>query len=78
MLPTGESKKPTNDNYFKSVAVYLGEVPSFRFYLAENYTADDFTFKVGVRNATVIEGDGYIEIVLADNDGRWTITIEAF
>ncbi len=63
-LPTGISKKPANDNYFKSVAVYLGEVPSFRFYLADNYTADDFAFKVGNRNATVIEGDGYIEIVM--------------
>lgn len=63
-LPTGESKKPDNDTYFTSVAVYLGEVPSFRFYLAENYTADDFTFKVGNKNATVTNGDGYVEIVM--------------
>lgn len=27
-------------------------------------TADDFAFKVGNRNATVIEGDGYIEIIM--------------
>jgi len=63
-MPTGEAKKPTDKTYFTDVAVYLGEVPSFRFTLADGYTADDFTFKVGNRNATVIAGDGYVEIVM--------------
>jgi len=64
VIPTGEAKKPTDKTYFTDVAVYLGEVPSFRFTLAEGYTADNFTFKVGNRNATVIAGDGYVEIVM--------------
>ena len=63
-LPTGEAKQPTTDTYFTKVEVYVGEVPSFRFYLAEGYTADDFTFKVGKRNANVTVGDGYVEIVM--------------
>ena len=63
-LPTGEAKQPTTDTYFTKVEVYVGEVPSFRFYLAEAYTADDFTFKVGKRNANVTVGDGYVEIVM--------------
>ena len=62
--PTGDAKKPTDTTYFTDVAVYVGEVPSFRFYLAEGYTADDFTFKVGNRNATAIAGEGYVEIVM--------------
>ena len=63
-LPTAEAKKPADNTYFTDVAVYLGEVPSFRFYLAEGYTASDFTFKVGTRAATVTEGEGYVEIVM--------------
>ena len=63
-LPTGEAKQPTTDTYFTKVEVYVGEVPSFRFYLADGYTADDFTFKVGKRNANVTVGDGYVEIVM--------------
>ena len=63
-LPTGEAKKPVDNTYFTNVAVYLGEVPSFRFYLAEGYTAADFSFKVGKRAATVVEGEGYVEIVM--------------
>jgi len=63
-MPEGEAKKPTDKTYFTDVAVYLGEVPSFRFTLADGYTADDFTFKVGSRSATVITGDGYVEIVM--------------
>ena len=67
-LPTGEAKKPASDTYFTDVAVYLGAVPSFRFYLAEGCTADDFKFTVGNRNATATlgsdeEGD-YLEIVM--------------
>ena len=63
-LPTGDAKAPTATTYFEEIAVYLGEVPSFRFYFAGDYTASDFTFKVGNRAATVIEGDGYVEIVM--------------
>ena len=64
VLPEGSEKKPTDKTYFTDVTVYLGEVPSFRFTLAEGYTADNFTFTVGERNATVIAGDGYVEIVM--------------
>ena len=63
-LPEGEAKKPVGNTYFTDVAVYLGEVPSFRFYLADGYTAADFSFKVGNRAATVTEGEGYVEIVM--------------
>jgi len=63
-VPTGDVKKPTDKTYFKEVTVNLDKVPSFIFTLAEGYTADDFTFKVGSRPATVIAGDGYVEIVM--------------
>ena len=63
-LPIGEVKNPKDDTYFTKVAIYLGEVPSFRFYLADGYTADDFIFKVGSRSVSVIEGNGYVEIVM--------------
>ena len=63
-LPSGEAKNPADNTYFTDVAVYLGEVPSFRFYLASGYTAADFSFKVGNRAATVTEGEGYVEIVM--------------
>ena len=63
-MPEGSAKKPEDNTYFTDVAVYLGEVPSFRFTLASGYTADDFTFKVGNRNANVIAGDGYVEVVM--------------
>ncbi|MBE6536381.1 MAG: sialate O-acetylesterase [Ruminococcaceae bacterium] len=63
-MPTGEAKQPTGTTYFKEVTVNLDKVPSFIFTLADGYTADDFTFKVGSRPATVIAGDGYVEIVM--------------
>ena len=63
-LPTGEAKKPADNTYFTDVAVYLGAVPSFRFYLAEGYTADNFTFTVGGKATDVITGEGYVEIVM--------------
>ena len=63
-LPTGEAKQPTTDTYFTKVEVYVGEVPSFRFYLAEGYTAGDFTFKVGNRIVETKEENGYVEIVM--------------
>ncbi len=67
-LPTGEAKKPASNTYFTDVAVYLGAVPSFRFYLAEGYTADNFTFKVGKRNAVAAVGTDdngdYLEITM--------------
>jgi len=63
-MPTGEAKKPTDTTYFKDVTVNLDKVPSFIFTLADGYTADNFTFKVGNRNATVIKGEGYVEIVM--------------
>ena len=65
-MPTGEAKAPVDKTYFTDVAVYLGEVPSFRFYLASGYTAADFTFKVGNRAVDVIASDDgkYVEIVM--------------
>ena len=63
-MPTGEAKKPADKTYFTDVAVYLGEVPSFRFYLAEGYTAESFTFTVGGNAVDVKEEDGYVEIVM--------------
>ena len=65
-MPTGEAKAPADKTYFTDVAVYLGEVPSFRFYLASGYTAADFTFKVGNRTVDVIASDDgkYVEIVM--------------
>ncbi len=63
-LPEGEAKAPADKTYFTDVAVYLGEVPSFRFYLASGYTASDFTFKVGNRTVEAIAGEGYVEIVM--------------
>ena len=61
-LPTGEVKKPTDNTYFTDVAVYLGAVPSFRFYLADGYTVDSFTFTVGGRNVKATLGN--------DNDDK--------
>ena len=63
-MPTGEAKAPADKTYFTDVAVYLGEVPSFRFYLASGYTASDFTFKVESRTVEAIAGEGYVEIVM--------------
>ncbi len=63
-LPTGEAKRPAGNTYFTDVAIYLGGVPSFRFYLASGYSASDFTFTVGGRAATVKEGEGYVEITM--------------
>ena len=67
-LPTGDAKLPASDTYFTSATVYLGEVPSFRFYLAEGYTADDFTCKVGKRSVTATTGSdengAYLEVVM--------------
>ena len=65
-MPIGEAKAPADKTYFTDVAVYLGEVPSFRFYLAEGYTAADFSFKVGNRTVeTKASEDGkYVEIVM--------------
>ncbi len=51
------AKQPADDTYFKSVSIYLGEVPSFRFYLASGYEASDFTFAVGGRKVEAISLD---------------------
>ena len=67
-MPTGEAKKPTDSKYFTDVAVHLGEVPSFRFYLATGYTKDSFTFTVGGKAANVKTGTdengSYLEITM--------------
>ena len=51
------AKQPADDTYFTSVAIYLGEVPSFRFYLASGYEASDFSFTVGGRKVSAIPVD---------------------
>ena len=63
-MPVGEVKKPAGKNYFTDVTVNLGAVPSFRFTLADGYTKDDFTFKVGNRYVAVNEENGYLEITM--------------
>ncbi len=68
VLPTGEAKTPASNKYFKSATVNVGEVPSFRFYLADGYTADDFTFKAGKRSVEVTTGNdatgAYLEVAM--------------
>jgi hypothetical protein len=65
-MPEGEAKKPADNTYFKEIAVYVGEVPSFRFYLADGYTAEDFSFKVGTRSVdATLSADGkYLEVTM--------------
>ena len=67
-LPTGEAKVPTSNKYFKSATVYVGEVPSFRFYLADGYNAEDFAFNVGKRSVNVTTGSDtngtYLEVAM--------------
>ncbi len=65
-MPEGEAKKPSGNTYFKEIAVYVGEVPSFRFYLADGYTAEDFSFKVGTRSVdAALSADGkYFEVTM--------------
>jgi hypothetical protein len=67
-MPEGEAKKPADTTYFTDISVYVGEVPSFRFYLAGNYTKADFTFKVGARTVEVTEGTDsygkYLEVTM--------------
>lgn len=56
-VPEDAAKQPADDTYFTSVAIYLGEVPSFRFYLASGYEASDFAFAVGGRKVDAIPLD---------------------
>ncbi len=62
-VPEDAAKQPADDTYFTSVAIYLGEVPSFRFYLASGYEASDFTFFVGGKTIEAISID-------TNNDGK--------
>ena len=61
-VPENAAKQPTDNSYLTAVEIYLGEVPSFRFYLASGYDVSDFTFTVGGRNVEVIPID-------TNNDG---------
>ena len=70
-VPEDAAKQPADATYFKSVSIYLGEVPSFRFYLANGYEAGDFTFTVSGKRVEAIaidtNGDGIsdcVEIVI--------------
>ena len=63
-MPDGTAVKPSNETYFTIAEVFVGEVPSFRFYLAGNYTADDFVFTVGGKEVDVTEEGGYVEIAM--------------
>jgi len=56
-VPEDAAKQPADDTYFTSIAIYLGEVPSFRFYLSSGYEVSDFTFAVGGRNVRAIPLD---------------------
>ena len=56
-VPENAAKKPADNTYFKSIATYLGEIPSFRFYLANGYQSSDFTFTVGGRKVEAIAID---------------------
>ena len=68
-IPTGTVQNASN-TYFDKVEISLNDVPSFRFYLKDGYTKDDFTFKVGERSVDAllvesIDGTGdYLEIVM--------------
>jgi len=65
-VSVGEAKEISNDTYFSKTVIYLGDVPSFRFYLTDNYLASDFSFTVGGRPVSTFEdvGGKYIEIVM--------------
>ena len=67
-VPTAEAKKPADKTYFTDVAVYVGDVPSFRFYLADGYSAEDFAFKAGKRSVSAVEGTDkngkYLEVTM--------------
>ena len=69
VIPTGTVQNASN-TYFSKVEISLNDVPSFRFYLKDGYTKDDFTFKVGERSVDAllvesIDGTGdYLEIVM--------------
>ena len=67
-LPTGEAKTPANSTYFKEIAVNVGAVPSFRFYLQTGYSIADFDFTVGGKTVTATEGieDGkpYLDVAM--------------
>ncbi len=65
-MPETSAVNTTSKTYFSDVVISLAEVPSFRFYLNGDYTAEDFTFKVGTRNveATLSEDGKYLEITM--------------
>ena len=62
-IPNGEAKT-MDKTCFTDVVVYVGATPSFRFYLADGYAKDDFSFRVGGKNVDVtLSDDGkYLEI----------------
>ena len=61
-VPEDAAKQPDDKTYFTSVAIYLGDVPSFRFYLASGYEASDFAFTVGGKRVEAVPLD-------TNNDG---------
>ncbi len=68
-IPEGAAKKPADDSYFTYITASLGEIPSFRFYLADGYGKEDFSFKVGGASVVATEGSDskygrYLEIVV--------------
>jgi len=69
IIPENSAKKPEDDTYFTYITADLGEIPSFRFYLADGYGKDDFSFKVGGAAVEATEGSDseygrYLEIVV--------------
>ena len=67
----------------KSSTLYLGAVPSFRFYLEEGFSKSDFKFTSGTKTLEVKEGSdengAYLEIVMYAyrmcDDVTYTVTI---
>ena len=81
---TAEAKKPASDRGFDDVIIYLGAVPSFRFYLADGYSASDFVFKSGDKVMTATEGTddegkAYLEVITyafrMRDDLSYTVTV---
>ena len=79
-----DAKAPAEDRGFKSVTVNLAGTPSYRFYLASGFDADDFTFTVGGtrvearqgsnENGAYLEIDTYAYRIL--DDVTYTVTID--
>lgn len=79
-----EALTPAEGRGFKSVTVNLAGTPSYRFYLASGFDADDFTFTVGGIRVEAKQGSNengtYLDIVTYAyrmlDDISYTVTID--